>query len=194
MRQKVAGITLGLLIIAGIVFIFWFLFTVFSPEAFLAYVAGLSPAIAVVYWQIRREKTERSNWLLRNEEAYLSEFVDLFFTVVHSKEAGKFVQSNKFEKRIQALQPALLMWASPGVLIEWNEFQRASMNTVSSEDAIRNSEKFFRSLRKELGHDDTRLPQGLIMASFLKDKEAALNAFKRHKPRAKASINQKKSS
>lgn len=175
-RQMIIGLVGLIGIIGFIIFLFWF----FTPEVLLAFIAGASPSVILLYLQNRKEEKEHRNWLLRNKEAFLAEIADIFVSSLHDTKNSKEEKGKRVLQRIKHLQPALFVWGSPSILRAWNEIQERSTAGDSLEDATRKGERFFRTIRKELGHDDSSLKPGEVWATLLKpeDKQKALDACK----------------
>ena len=179
MEKQMNNGVIGLGILVGIIIFLIFLFWFFTSEVLLAFIAGASPTVVLVYLQNRKENKEHRNWLLRNKKACLAEIVDIFMSLLQDKESNEKRKSAKLFQRIQYLQPALLVWGSPSTLRAWNEMQEISSDG-DSENAIRRAEKFFRVIRKELGHSDSSLKPGEVLATILKpeEKKKALDVCK----------------
>lgn len=163
-------------IISFIIFLFWF----FTPEVLLAFIAGATPSVILLYLQNRKEEKEHHNWLLRNKEACLAEIVDIFISSLHDTKGREEEKAKRVIQRIKSLQPALFVWGSPSIICAWNEMQEKFSAGGSIENATRTGERFFRAIRKELGHDDTSLKPGELWATLLKpgEKQKALDACK----------------
>ena len=163
-------------IISFIIFLFWF----FTPEVLLAFIAGATPSVILLYLQNRKEEKEHHNWLLRNKEACLAEIADIFVSSIYDERSSEQERNKKVLERLKRLKPALFVWGSPSILRAWNEMQEMSAVDESLENGIRRGEKFFRTIRKELGHDDSSLEPGELWASLLKaeEKQKALDACK----------------
>ena len=103
MKSKIANLVLGFVTLAILIWALILLFNYLMPETFIALLAGLLPTI--IFWrlQIRREKKEHHNWVLRNKEAYLIELVETLSKTLHSKE-----DEAKKEKKI-SLHYSLLL-------------------------------------------------------------------------------------
>ena len=175
MKQQVFITSIVFVVLVGIiVFLFWY----FTPGNLSAYIAGLMPSVVLWYSQIRKEKSEHHDWLLRNKEACLAEIVDIFISQLQDKESSERAKNAKLLERIKYLQSGLFVWGSPTILHAWNEMQETSVEGISVEEATRRGEKLFRIIRKELGHDDSSLKPGGLWATMLKpeEKEMAFEA------------------
>ena len=146
----------------------------FQPETLLAFFAGSVPTL--IYWFAlrRKEKQERENWILRDKKAYLIELVSMYDSFIQSKGSDE-VKQRQLLKRFKSFRPALLIWGSPSVIKLWNELSDISSDST---EGIRRAEKLFRAIRKELGHKDSQLPPGEIVATLIisEDKEKVREA------------------
>lgn len=175
-KQQVIGI-LALLIILGFLAL---LIRLLSTEVLLAFIAGAMPSVVLLYLQNRKEKKDDYNWLLRNKEACLAEIVDIFISLANDQQSSEEQKNKLLLQRVKRLQPALFVWGSPQVLRAWNELQEIPSDGETLENTIRRGEKFFRAIRKALGHDDSFLKPGELWATLLKseEKQTALDACK----------------
>ena len=175
-KQRIIGLVALLTIIGFMAFLFWF----FSPEVLLAFIAGAAPSIVLLYLQNRKEKKEHHKWLLRNKEACLAEIVDIFIFLTDDQQSSDEQKNKILLQRIKRLRPALFVWGTPQVLRAWDELQEISSDDDSLENITRRGEKFFRTIRKALGHDDSSLNPGELWATLLKPEEKliALDACK----------------
>lgn len=176
MQSRVANFVLGMIALAilvgGVILVFNYL----KPETFIALIAGLLPAI--IFWrlQIRREKKEHHNWLLRNNKAYLIDFVDNLAKTLHSKEKESEKEKKIFES-LKSFTPALVVWGTPDMITAWNELGKNELKDANN-NSIRMAEQLLRMIRKELGHDDSGLRKGEVMSTFIKgdEKDAIIKA------------------
>lgn len=142
-------------------------FRYFQPETLLALIVGLMPSIIFLWTQKNKEKREHANWVLRNREAYLLELVRIFTLFLINKGSDESKQK-KLMKQMEAFRPGLLVWGSPSVLELWNDLLEVSKNPA---DGIKKGERMLRTIRKELGQDDSSLTPGAIMATLIKAEE-----------------------
>ncbi len=157
-----------MIVLLGIVTLFIIIVTKnFQLETLLVFFAGSFPSL--IYWsaQRRKEKQERENWILRDKKAYLIELVSIFDSFIQDKGSDEAKQ-RKLLKRFKSFRPALLIWGSPPVIKVWNEQKDISGDSM---EGIRQAEKLFRAIRKELDHDDSQLPPGAIVATLVKPEE-----------------------
>ncbi len=172
------SIALGLLIIAGLVLLFWYLLSN-NFNLFAGLMAGLTPSMITIYLQRENQEQEHRNWLLRDKNAFLVDIMDIFTSISNS---DRKMTQKKLLERIKSIQPALLAHASSKVLKAWDDVKNVE-KYGDVERGIRNGERFFRVIRKDLGHDDSDLLPGAIMATIIiaEDKQEAFDACKGEK-------------
>lgn len=167
-------VVLGMMVLVALVVIRYF-----QPETLLAFFAGLLPSL--IYWsaQRRKEKQERENWVLRDNKAYLIELVSMFDSFIQDKGSDEAKQ-RKFLRRFKSFRPALLIWGSPSVIKLWNELKDVSSDST---EGIRKAEKLLRTIREDLGHKDSSLKPGEVIATLVKygDKEKVYKACENDK-------------
>ena len=151
--------------IVGIIGLVYFLFTS-KQDLFIGLLAGLVPT-AVTIWQYRKQtKREHEQWLLRNRDAFMIEIINIFVSMLDRKDKTDSEQEQKeLLERIRALRPALLAHAPASTLRAYTALQ-----DLSGKNTMREGERFFRAIRKDLGHDDSKLKPGEVWGTLL-DKE-----------------------
>ena len=174
-KQMIADIFVLALLAAFL----YFLFQYFTPEVLLAFIAGLTPTVVLLYLQNRKEKRDHHNWLLRSKEACFVEIFNIFISLAHAAEEDTEERNKKLRARLMPLQTAILAWGSPSFLLAWTEMQKLSADD-SMENTIRKGERFYRAIRKELGHDDSSLAPGQVWGVLLTpdDRQEALDVCK----------------
>lgn len=161
------GALIILVVLGMIVFVAFIAIKYFQPETLLALIAGLVPSI--IYWSVqrRKERKERENWILRDKKAYLLEIVNILNSILISQE-GEGIKQRKLKKRVESFRPALLTWGSAPMIKIWNELTNM---TNDSTEIIQNGEKLLRAIRKDLGHNDSSLKPGDVMAILVQSEE-----------------------
>lgn len=169
------NVAIGSALILGF---FLFMYWLISSNANLAIglIAGLMPSFITI-WQYKQQvEREHKNWLMRNREACLVETIDIFISLVRE---NKEYSEKKLEQRVKRLLPALFAHASAPTLKAWEKMKEISPHT-NQRDIIRKGERFFRAIRKDLGHDDSELRAGALYGTLLDadGKQQALKACK----------------
>ncbi len=172
-RKTLLGVVIFLAIIIGLVFIFRNV----DYQILLGVIVGLIPSGVLWHLQKKKDEKDHRDWLLRNREAYLLEIVDILISSASMKESSEEKKLKNMLDRLKNFNSAILVWGSPSMLRAWNEMQQVPVG-VGIKQATRNGERFLRKIRKELGHDDSKLKPGEVWATLLipKDKQGALDA------------------
>ena len=126
---------------------------------------------------------ERNEAEARNKRAELcgepvKEIFDLLDKMLASE--GR-VSNREILKRVKRIRKLLIVKADAELLISWEEFIEATGGNQSEIEIIKAGEDLYRALRKSIGHDDSKLPFGLVTAIYLKpeDKHKAMAAGSR---------------
>jgi len=166
-------------------------------EIMVALIIGLAPSGVLLYSQNKKEKRERHNWLLQKREPVLFELIAMYTWAFHGLRSSaiknasmKQQKAKEFSKKVQAIQPRLLVWAPKSVFRILSDMETAFQSGSSAQDpieataeTIRFLERFFRTVRKELDHDDSLMKPGEVVGTILlsPDKENALEICKDEK-------------
>ena len=175
---------------AGIIWLIYFLFTS-NPNLLLGLVLGLTPT-AVTIWQYKQQtKLEHKQWLLRDRDACLIETIDVFVSLLQEqKKTNSKQQVDKFLERFKDLRIAVFTHGSASTLKAWDvlmvEMVKQSqaaisqVATISENETLRAGERFFRTIRRDLGHDDSDLQPGELWGTLFDEelKKKALKACK----------------
>lgn len=96
------------------------------------------------------------------------ELVDTLSKTLNSKE-DEAKKEKKIFTSLRSFTPALIVWGSPAILTAWNELGRNASKDTNT--GIRKAEQLLRTIRNELGHDDSNLRKGEVMSIFIKGDE-----------------------
>ena len=153
-----------------------------DQDSLPAIVLGLTVAALAFYgaraplYSVR----ERNEAEARNKRAELCEepVGEIFDLLDKMLASGGSVSEREILKRVKRIRRLLVVKADARLLIAWEEFIETSERGLSEIDTIRAGEGLFRALRKSIGHDDSKLPFGLVTAIYLKaeDKHKAMTA------------------
>lgn len=161
------GIAVCVVVFGLFVFVVVFIFKYFQPETLLALIVGLMPSIIYIWTQRSSKKREHANWILRDKRAHLLELVSMFSSLLTDKSSDEIKQRN-IAKKLELVRPGFLIWGPPDMIELWNNlFDDRSDPTEN----IKKGERMLRIIRKELGHNDSKLPPGAIIATLIKAEE-----------------------
>lgn len=140
-------------------------------DIFVGVIVGLLPSIILVYQRKKEREEDYKNWLLQNREGCAIELVDILIsTSINSNVSTEQLEQDVTLKKIKRLMPSLLVWGSPKLLNLWESMQTPPAGEAA-EDVARRFERFIRVIRQGLGHDDSQLAPGAILASIVKPDE-----------------------
>lgn len=181
---KVASSVL-LILAAGaaiwIVVVFVRSFSATDPTVKASIIAGIGAVAAALWTQTRIRKREREARLYDKKLGAYQELVNLYFDILsHNKQQGRSATQRDLQKAMLNCKKAFIMWASADFIREWNqlEVQSDEEKTHNRSDLERTLmfDSILRLIRKDLGHDDSTLPAGSLIATILvtPDKKRAM--------------------
>lgn len=144
--------------------VMWWIFSNVPYQSLFAYLTGLTPTFFLMYSENKRAERERKNWLMRDKDAYLIEFMDSFIHLVQKKGHADI------EAKLRDIQPAVLAWGSPTMLKEWSKLSEAS-DPQDESSSNKKLERLLRAVRYDLGCDDSSLEPGEVLATIMKSGE-----------------------
>ena len=161
----------------------WYLFVYANHWRILAFVALATLIFTIVTYRIDKKNErddknrEHKEWILRNKEAFLIEIIDIIIEASNDETDDDEV-SDDMVKRVKLLHPAFFAHGKKDFLDAWYNFQIAPKDDSSK--TFIESERLLRAIRKELGHDDSKIPPGHILMSIIKigEREELLEHFK----------------
>jgi len=178
-NNSIFGMLLGLGVLVIIGVILWWLISK-EPNIFMGLIIGLVPS-AITFWRYNKEREQNyRNWLLRNKEACAIELVDILMSGMSNSDGTQQKSGQKdMLPRLRRLLPSLVIWGSPELLKQWETLQTES-GEGSEEEIFRMGEAFLRTVRKDLGHDDSGLVPGALWATSIipEEKHKVYDAFK----------------
>lgn len=151
----------------------------------VALIVGLAPSGVLLYAQFQKEKRERHNWLLQKREACLVAFVEFcMFAVDGTKgNAGKFQKlENKLVAKMLEIKPQMILWGREELFRVWARIEKAreDYGKIPDDVSVRLFDALFRTIRKELDHDDSAMLPGEAVGVILQPgaRERALEICK----------------
>ena len=184
---RVLGAVVAISFFAGIIWLAHFLFTS-GQELLLGLLVGLVPTLITVWQYKQQTKLEHKQWLLRDSNACLLETIDIFVSLLQQgqKKTNSKRQERKLLERFKNLRLALFAHASASTLKAWDtlmvEMVKGSLapTLIREDQIIREGERFFRTIRRDLGHNDSDLQPGELWGALFDEegKQKALAACK----------------
>lgn len=140
-------------------------------DLLIGLVIGLVPTFITFYQRKKERDEDYRNWLMQNKDACAIELVNSFLTLAFEKSNLTEKRQHQFTvTRIKQLMPAMITWASPQLINQWE--RTASGSHLGDEgETIKQGERLLRTVRKDLGHDDSKLKPGTLWAMLIKPDE-----------------------
>lgn len=168
-----------------IVVIFVRSFSETDPTVKASIIAGVGAVAAALWTQTRIRKREREARLYDKKLGAYQELVNLYFDMIGQnrqqggpRNKGRSVTQRDLQKAMMNCKKAFIMWASADFIREWNhlEIQNDEGHHRSDLERTLMFDSILRLIRKDLGHDDSTLPAGSLIATILvtSDKKRAM--------------------
>ena len=130
----------------------------------IGFIGMISVALFTHYQTKKREISARH--FSDKREGYIK-FVDLFFDLTQSAKANDRMPQKDLVEKLLPFKKALIIWGGPEILGLWNSFEAKANDKQSPEEMMRMLEDILRAIRSDLGHDDSALPYGSLVALIL---------------------------
>jgi hypothetical protein len=129
--------------------------------------AGILSFIGTVciatYNHVQTKKREiEARHFNQKRETYMH-YINLLFGLIQEQKKGKIAKTNLSQQQMVQMmnfKKELLVWGSPEVIQAYYQFENFCDPESEGEDSIKSllaSNKLFKALRKDLGHDDSIL-------------------------------------
>ena len=149
-----------ILILGLVAVIIWWVFST-NEDLAIGLIVGLIPSLITLYQRKKEREEDYKNWLMQNKEACYIELATILMSTFASE-----TKRQRLITKFNRLKPALVVWGSPSILLEYERMQNLH-GKVSRDESIKFGERIFRALRKNLGHDDQNLKSGLLWATLI---------------------------
>jgi hypothetical protein len=196
-----ASIVLGFVTIAvAVAAVWWLLSTIWATlvnvqapvgAALIAGPAALAGAIASALIGQRSSRQRDIEQELRKRKAEVYEgFLTFFFRLAGQTKPGATpVSPEDMSTFFEQFAPKALIWAGADFLVQYQDLQRQLVALAGGgDDAVRQQllllDRFIRTLRADLGHEDKAVPPGTLVGFFVTDAPKYLLDQSRE-PRAK---------
>ena len=140
-----------------------------SVKAGLIGLLGMFSVAIVSNYQTKNREIDARHFL-HKREGYMK-LIDLVFDLIQSQKANRNVPNNKLLRDIASFKKTLIIWGGPETVEAWNNYEILSSSSPDAKTMIKEMEKILRSIRKDLGHNDTQLKFGHLSALILVPEE-----------------------
>jgi hypothetical protein len=171
------SIGIGILVIVLVSIVFWGLFHEIgqAPWQFITVLGALLGALlgAVITFAGNLQIQIRNEQKPKKTEIY-DKLIRLFFDFLLAQKLGRKPKTE--EELIQTfadITPNLILWASDDVLRLYEEFQQmaSSKTQYPSKNSIFTFGQILIAIRKDLGHQNKKIDERLILGTFINDIE-----------------------
>lgn len=168
--KKVFSVTSVLLLI---LFLSWLLYvfvsnisqTDSSVKAGLIGLFGIFTAGLITHHQTRKREIN-ARLFIEKREGY-KHLMELFFDIILASKRQEQLSEESLVERMITFKRALFFWGEAGTINAWNRFEMNFEKSLSPSEVVQEMEKVMRAIRKDLGHDDSLLPNGQLIALIL---------------------------
>lgn len=151
-----------------------------NPQVQAAIIAFVAVIFTAIWTQFEIKKREiRATLFPEKREAYLK-IIKLIVDMLKDQKTGQVSTDISSENtdlmtKVFDLKQALLVWGNSEIIRLWNKFESFSTDEPAN-NRVALMEEILREIRKDLGHDDKKLPFGSLWGLFL-NREAKVEVF-----------------
>lgn len=147
-----------------------------SPEVQAGIIGFIGAVLIAAYTHTNSKKREiEARHFTEKRQAYM-QYINLLFGLLHENKNGKPSKreqplNQQQIKQMMEFKKQLLVWGSAEVIQAYYQFEQACDPEVEGYEVTKTllaSEKLFRALRKDLGHDDSILGDVDLVGLILK--------------------------
>ena len=136
-----------------------------SVKAGLIGLLGMFLVALITNYQTKKREIDARHFTERRKG--YEQFVNLLFDFIESSKNNKNLTEKEMLPQIILFKKALLIWGGPNIIKAWNQFEIKSSDKLPPEKALEEMEKILKEIRKDLGHDDSKLESGNLLGLFL---------------------------
>jgi len=103
---------------------------------------------------------------------FYENLIALVFDAIYSAKFGESMSEKETHKAFADATKNLVIWGSPEVVSAFSRFRRLATTASASKDppsVMITVEGLLRAIRKDLGHDDSKVQKGDILRLFIND-------------------------
>ena len=132
---------------------------------FLLLIVVLASLLQNRVLQKKQFRFEKSKLFHNEKKEMYSAFLSFYRNIAKGKKMPEISQTKFMEEFIDKIR----IYGDADVVYSWNRFMTAisSPDKLSDTTAVREAERLLRALRKNMGHDDSKLRAGSIMATHI---------------------------
>ena len=138
-----------------------------DPSVKAGLIGLLGMFLVALFTNYQTKKREIDARHFANKREGYTQFIDMLFDFIESSKNNKKLTEKEMLPKIILFKKALLIWGGPNTIKAWNQFEIKSSDKLAPEKALEEMEKILREIRKDLGHDDSKLESGNLLGLFL---------------------------
>lgn len=170
MAVKILKVAVAFAFLAAIGWLGWVFFDNVreaEPSIKAGLIGFLSVISVAVFAHYQTKNREINARLFAEKRDGYMHMIDLIFELVRSQKTGGVVSEEILVEKMMDFKKALIIWGGPNVIEAWNGFEMKSADGLSAETVMVEMEKILRSIRKDLGHNDSLLKFGNLSGLLL---------------------------
>ena len=128
---------------------------------------GAVGATLMTHWLTKKREIEARHFEKKREcyESIMHTFGQLFTP----EDARKKISDRQLTQAIINHRKEIAVWADADLIKWWLHMSNRPSDTLSTKEALLMGENLIRTIRKELGKDDSQIESGHLIALFLKE-------------------------
>ena len=164
-----------MLILLGFVFLSFIFLLIFyaSANVKVGVIAFIGAVAVAIYNHNKNMERERVSRLFPEKKDAYERIFDLIFGIMYESKIGKKPDEKVNLKKVIDLKKKLMVWGSAEAIDFFNKLEKVSTMQGGEFGIILHYDSLIKILRKDLGHDDSKLKPGDLAALVLtsEDKE-----------------------
>ncbi|WP_126425183.1 hypothetical protein [Brevibacillus marinus] len=179
--KKVLNLTIGIAIMGGLLYGFWqllsFVWRTFSglpteyvPAIVTAVTTFLVSLITITLGKYLERKMIIDKEMREKKIPVYNELIDFIFELMANPGSKSVDEMNNF---IKEFTKKILVWGSDDIIVQWSNYRNSAKKIESSKDpyvVLKELEKLLLAIRKDVGHKNKNLKEGVLLSMFIKDK------------------------
>lgn len=177
--KRIFQFILSFLLLAGVVYLIYLGLTFLvkhledvDPKIIVAGIAGIITVSGyfITKYLERKQKVEQE---IRDKKIPIyEEFIEFFFMILNQNRTGN-ISDKKMEEFIMKFNQKAIIWLSDESLSAYVSWRKKAINASKSKEeniaSILEFEKLLLSFRKDIGHDNKDLKEGVLLSVFVND-------------------------
>ena len=173
--EKLGAFFAYVVVLAGIIMVLlvpWYIYANlqnFNPNIIATIAAALIGGFFALKGYSEAKKREVSaRHFIEKKNAY-ADFIDLLFDLIKEQKKGTPLSEEYMAESMNKFQRVLITWGSPNTISTYNKFLK-NANPDNSSNILFLMDDLLHAIRKDLGHDNTKLGRGDLVGMFLDEK------------------------